>query len=132
VTKEKCAICGWDIEPKNNPTWNDMPVHDGCLHNAVKTYLEHKNQGDAEKIRDMIKELSNLVNHGHNEASLAKTMAHEFRQHHNTLEQQMIKVLQQFIVEVSKIDEWKVDARNEASIKWCKEVATIEARFPFI
>lgn len=48
---------------------------------------------------------------------------------HRTLQQNFIKSLAAFIDKMKDMD---TDLRNEAAVKWCKEVSKVERCFPFI
>lgn len=64
-----------------------------------------------------------------NHKEFAALLADNFRREHRTLQQGIIKVLAEFIGEVS---EFSTEQCNEEAINWCKEVKKIEAFFPFI
>jgi len=89
--------------------------------------LDKKEKESAKEIIEKLSRTSN--NMAFNHKLFAKEMVNNFRKEHRTLQQGLIKVLAEFIAEVSTFD---TDMRNEAAINWCKEVQKIEAIFPFI
>ncbi len=59
-------------------------------------------------------------------------MRHKINCEHRTLIQSFFRMIQQVIQKYSKEDFSNSDARNEASLKWAKEVSKIEAYLPLI
>lgn len=92
---------------------------------------DYENLQEQEQIaKEIILKLSKMSNNmTFNHKQFSKLLADNFRREHRTLQQGMIRVIADFISEVSK---FHTDLRNEAAVNWCKEVAKIEAVFPFI
>lgn len=128
-----CDLCGNKVDTGFNQSNTDQPRHDGCVEHAIKVYKESQEyKSNEEKGKEIIKTLSKMMNGCGNKDKVAEAMARQFRCEHNTLEQLMIGLFQKMIVAIAEDEHLPVDARNEASIAWCKKVAEIEARFPFI
>ena len=94
------------------------------------------NEIDVRKLKDnklleeTIERLSVVVNNlsfDYNDASMV--MANKFIRVNRTLQQSIIHLLSCFIKNISEHD---TDLRNEAAIKWAKEVSKIDAYFPLI
>jgi len=86
-----------------------------------------------EKLRQMVKDLSNICNGASSQQDkIADILFKQFMVEHNTLEQCMLGVIQKFICKIASHPYYSVDGRNEDSYHWAKNVAEIDARFPFI
>lgn len=79
---------------------------------------------------EIVQRLSKSCNNtAFNHKQFAKDLADSLRREHRTLQQGVVKVLAEFISEVST---FQTDMRNESAVEWCKKVREIEAVFPFI
>jgi len=88
-----------------------------------------------EKIEQMVLDMGKICNGASSrltQEEIAEVIANQMLLEHNTIEQLMIGVIQKTICKLSETESWRVDARNEASIEWCKKVSQIDAHFPFI
>jgi len=132
--EKKCPLCYNAFKDDDEHCKvDDYDCHEHCVTNAIEKVRKLNDMNNEEKVAKMIEDLSRIVNGGgYHKERLAKAMAKQFLREHNTLQQLMLGTIQKFIVEITELEYLPVDARNEASIKWCKEVAKLDARFPFI
>lgn len=94
-------------------------------------YEEFEREQEQKKCaKEIVQKLTKSCNSSvFNHKQFAKDLAESFMGEHRTLQQGVVKVLAEFISEVST---FPTDLRNEAAVEWCKKVREIEVVFPFI
>lgn len=83
-----------------------------------------------ERNKAWTREAFDLVNWMGNWDDLADVLIKKLRTEHNTLKQSFFRMIHKVIKAYSKHEYF--DARNEASVRWAKEVAELDGYFPHI
>lgn len=99
-------------------------------HSTYDQTITERNEISFEVLSEIIETISCIVNNMSFDYQLAATrMFEKFCRTHRTLQQDTIRLLAAFI---SKIAQSDYDLRNEAAVKWSKEVNKIDAYFPHV
>lgn len=92
----------------------------------VNRYYEAKQEYD--KLVALFKDAMDFTN-GSSEEILATAMLEAANHTYRTLQQNFFRAL---ILFIQKMKDMSSDARNEASVEWCKQVSKIESYLPRI
>ena len=91
------------------------------------------NEEKEERARNVVREMSKMMNSGSSQTrEIAVAMADEFIRDHRTLQQNMSRLMLEFIREVVKNGHY--DLRNEASMKWMQMIEgnNRDVGFPYV
>lgn len=93
----------------------------------TKRHIEQMQRETTEQLENVIETLSHITNSmSCDYEKNAKILSDKFRRTHRTLQQDIIRLLAQFIKYNSELE---TDARNEDAIEWCKKVSEIDHYF---
>lgn len=87
-----------------------------------------------ESVEAAVETLTNAVNvmGTREQVFVADVLHRRLDREHRTLQQNFWRMIGRIIQKVGETPEHYYDLRNEASVKWAKEVSKIETYFPFI
>lgn len=99
-----------------------------CTKCGVGANRYYEARQEYEKMVALLKEVMDFTN-GTSEDILATAMLDAANHTHRTLQQNFFRTL---ILFIQKMKDMPTDARNEASVEWCKQASKIESYLPRI